>query len=146
MEGNITTRKSSKKSVTSTDAPILREEGSVSPSSSLNKLELTIIQVDVYEYDGNSSTVYKVQARDTYKADGIVGVTDLTRTATRNLWVRFDDDNPLNKEVKDKFTILKSKWKLGISSWIDEDSGEEYSCTWMIPPSMPYGNLEATEW
>jgi hypothetical protein len=142
----LASTKTSKNSENSTDAPILREEGSVSPSSSSDKLELTIIQVDVYEYDGNSSTVYKGQARDTYKAEGIVGVTDLTRTATRNLWVRFDGDNPLNKDVKGKFTILKSKWKLGISSWIDETSGEEYSCTWMIPPSMPYGNLEATEW
>jgi hypothetical protein len=146
MGATTTTRKSSKKSVTSTDAPILREEGSAVPSSSSDKLELTIIQMDVYEYDGIFSTVYKGQARDTHKAEGVEGFTDLTRTATRNLWIRFDGDNPLKKDEKDKFTITKSKWKLGISSWINESDGEEYSCTWMIPPSMPYGNLEPTEW
>lgn len=141
-----TNRKSATKSETSTAEPILREEGSASPSSSSDKLELTIIRMDVYEYDGLFSTVYKGQAKDTYKADGIEGVTNLTRTATRSLWVRLDGDNPLSKKIDGKFTILKSKWKLGISSWIDEESGEEYSCTWMIPPSMPYGNLEETEW
>jgi hypothetical protein len=141
-------RTPAKKSGTSSAAPQLDEQVVVKPSSSNpDELELTVLQVDVYEYDeGFPSTVYKGQARDSHDSDGVKGVTDLTRTASRNLWVRFDGDNPLDKDKKDKFTIFKSKWKLGISSWIDEDSGEEYSCTWMIPLSMPYGNLEETEW
>lgn len=140
-------RTAAKKSGTSNAAPQLDEQVVVKPSnSSEDELELTTLQVDVYEYDGFTSTVYKGQGRDSHNSDGVKGVTDLTRTATRNLWVRFDGDNPLSKDEGDKFTIYKSKFKLGISSWIDEESGEEYSCTWMIPLSMPYGNLEPTEW
>ena len=140
-------RTPAKKSGTSSAAPALQDEGTVSkPSSNSDELELTVVQMDIYEYDGFTSTVYKGQARDTHNSSGVKGVTDLTRTATRSFWVRFDGDNPLNKDEKDKFTIDKSKWKLGISSWIDEDSGEEYSCTWILPPSMPYGSMEEAEW
>jgi len=138
-------RKTRSKKTESSPAPQLQEEVVVTVPKSKDLLQVKLAQEPLY-YEDTDSTIYKFSSKEAYKDDGIVGYTDLTRTSGRNYWIRLDGDNPLAKDKGDSLTIKKSSYKPALSVWEDEESGEEYSCTWLIPKDMPYGNLEETEW
>jgi hypothetical protein len=114
-------------------------------SSPLNKGEISLrLAQDADFREDSDQTIYKLRYELAYSAK-INGV-DQTRTVARSYWIRLDGDNPLDSQEDDHITLTKKDWKPALSSWVDDESGEEYSCTWLIPKDMPYGNLTETGW